>query len=52
MTKEANKAAKAERKLGVILGSYQQRAQALSERMTKAFGEMQRLKLITRVFLP
>ena len=42
MTKEANKAAKAEKKLGVILGGYQQRAQVLSERMTKAFSEMQK----------
>ena len=41
MTKEANKAAKAEKKLGVILGGYQQRAQVLSERMAKAFSEMQ-----------
>ena len=41
MTKEANKAAKAEKKLGVILGGYQQRAQALSDRITKAFSEMQ-----------
>ena len=45
MTKEANKAAKAEKKLGVILGGYQQRAQVLSERMTKAFGEMQQAQV-------
>lgn len=45
MTKEANKAAKAEKKLGVILGGYQQRAQVLSERMTKAFIEMQKAQV-------
>jgi pre-mRNA-splicing factor CDC5/CEF1 len=45
MTKEANKAAKAERKLGVILGGYQQRAQVLSERMAKAFSEMQKAQI-------
>ena len=42
MTKEANKATKAEKKLGVILGGYQQRGQVLSERITKAFNEMQK----------
>jgi len=45
MTKEANKAAKAEKKLGVILGGYQQRAQVLSERMAKAFSEMQKAQV-------
>ena len=41
MTKEANKATTAE-KLGVILGGYQQLGQMLSERITKAFSEMQK----------
>jgi pre-mRNA-splicing factor CDC5/CEF1 len=45
MTKEANKAAKAEKKLGVILGGYQQRAQVLSDRMARAFGEMQKTQV-------
>ena len=50
MTKEANKAAKAEKKLGVILGGYQQRAQALSDRMTKAFTEMQSAQIDYKSF--
>ena len=41
MTKEANKVTKAE-KLGVILGGYQQLGPMLSERITKAFSEMQK----------
>ena len=45
MTKEENKIAKAEKKLGVILGGYQQRAQVLSERMAKAFSEMQKAQV-------
>ena len=45
MTKEANKATKAEKKLGVILGGYQQRAQVLSERMAKAFSEMHKAQV-------
>ena len=51
MTKEANKAAKAEKKLGVILGGYQQRTQVLSERMTKAFSEMQKAQVDYKSFL-
>ncbi|KAF8803596.1 hypothetical protein BYT27DRAFT_7195437 [Phlegmacium glaucopus] len=50
MTKQANKAAKAEKKLGVILGGYQQRAQALSERMAKAFSEMQKAEVDYKSF--
>ena len=50
MTKEANKAGKAEKKLGVILGGYQQRTQALSERMTKAFSEMQTAQIDYKSF--
>jgi pre-mRNA-splicing factor CDC5/CEF1 len=50
MTKEANKAAKAEKKLGVILGGFQQRAQVLSERMTKAFSEMQNAQVDYKSF--
>ena len=42
MTKEANKATKAEKMLGFILGGYQQRASVLLERMAKAFSEMQK----------
>jgi pre-mRNA-splicing factor CDC5/CEF1 len=50
MTKEANKAAKAEKKLGVILGGYQQRAQVLSERTTTAFSEMQKAQIDYKSF--
>jgi pre-mRNA-splicing factor CDC5/CEF1 len=50
MTKEANKAAKAEKKLGVTLGGYQQRAQVLSERITKAFSEMQTAQIDYKSF--
>ena len=52
MTKEANKGAKAEKKLGVILGGYQQLAQALSERMTKSFSEMQMAQIDYKSFSP
>ena len=52
MTKEANKGAKAEKKLGVILGGYQQLAQVLSERMTKSFSEMQMAQIDYKSFSP
>ncbi|KAJ2924419.1 hypothetical protein H1R20_g12689, partial [Candolleomyces eurysporus] len=41
MTKVASKAAKAEKKLGVVLGGYQARGQALAKRLTDAFAETQ-----------
>ena len=41
MTKVASKAAKAEKKLGVMLGGYQARGHALSKRLTDAFAEIQ-----------
>ncbi|KAK7440277.1 Pre-mRNA-splicing factor cef1 [Stygiomarasmius scandens] len=42
MTQDANKVAKAEKKLGVTLGGYQARSQALSKRITDAFTELQK----------
>lgn len=42
MAKEAAKAVKIEKKLGVVLGGYQQRAQALAGRIETAFAELQR----------
>ncbi|KAF9451239.1 hypothetical protein P691DRAFT_757518 [Macrolepiota fuliginosa MF-IS2] len=45
MTKEANKAAKAEKKLGVTLGGYQTRSHALSKRIVDAFEEMEKTQL-------
>ena len=45
MTKEANRTTKVEKKLGVILGGYQQHAQLLSERVVKAFSKMQKAQL-------
>ncbi|KXN87727.1 Pre-mRNA-splicing factor CEF1 [Leucoagaricus sp. SymC.cos] len=45
MTKEANKAAKAEKKLGVTLGGYQARSQALLKRVVDAFEEMEKTRL-------
>jgi pre-mRNA-splicing factor CDC5/CEF1 len=44
MTKEASKAAKAEKKLNVTLGGYQARSSALSKRITDAFEELQKNK--------
>lgn len=41
MSKDAMKAAKAEKKLGVQLGGYQTRFAALSKRVTEAFAELQ-----------
>lgn len=45
MTKEANKAAKAEKKLGVTLGGYQVRSQALSKRIIDAFEELEKTQM-------
>ncbi|XP_006458398.1 CDC5 protein [Agaricus bisporus var. bisporus H97] len=42
MTKEASKATKVEKKLGVTLGGYQARSQALSKRIVDAFEEMEK----------
>ena len=45
MMKDASKAAKAEKKLGVMLGGYQARSSALSKRITDAFEELQKSKI-------
>jgi pre-mRNA-splicing factor CDC5/CEF1 len=45
MAKDASRAAKAEKKLGVTLGGYQARSSALSKRITDAFGELQKTKV-------
>ncbi len=45
MTKEAAKAVKVEKKLGIVLGGYQQRAQALATRIETAFAELQKGKV-------
>ncbi|KAI1790695.1 pre-mRNA splicing factor component-domain-containing protein [Ganoderma leucocontextum] len=44
MSREANKAAKSEKKLNVILGGYQARSGALSKRISDAFAELQKTK--------
>lgn len=41
MARDASKAAKAEKKLGVTLGGYQARAQALAKRVAEAFAGLQ-----------
>ncbi|KAG1900538.1 pre-mRNA splicing factor component-domain-containing protein [Suillus fuscotomentosus] len=45
MSKEASKAAKAEKKLDITLGGYQARSKALSKRVTEAFNELVRTKV-------
>ncbi|KAF8876028.1 Cc.Cdc5 protein [Gymnopilus junonius] len=45
MMKEATKAGKMEKKLGITLGGYQQRAVALANRITTAFEEMLKTKV-------
>ena len=50
MVKEANKAAKSEKKLGVTLGGYQMRAQTLAKRITTAFDELQKSKIEHEAF--
>ncbi|KAJ7063041.1 pre-mRNA splicing factor component-domain-containing protein [Mycena amicta] len=45
MGKEAAKASKTEKKLTVVLGGYLSRSQALSKRLTDAFGEIQQTKV-------
>lgn len=45
MAKDASRAAKAEKKLGVTLGGYQARSSALSKRITDAFTELQKTKI-------
>jgi pre-mRNA-splicing factor CDC5/CEF1 len=42
MSKEASKASKSEKKLGVTLGGYQARSKALSTRISDAFQELQK----------
>ncbi|KAF9532437.1 pre-mRNA splicing factor component-domain-containing protein [Crepidotus variabilis] len=50
MAKEANKAAKAEKKLNVTLGGYLMRGQALTKRITTAFEELQKSKVEYEAF--
>ncbi len=50
MTREASKVAKLEKKLGVTLGGYQMRAQALSKRITQAFDGLQQSKIEQEAF--
>lgn len=45
MSKEANRANKLEKKLGVTLGGYQARSKALTKRITDAFDELQRTQV-------
>ena len=45
MAKEASKAAKAEKKLNIMLGGYQARSKALAKRITEAFNEMKKAKI-------
>ena len=45
MSKEASKAAKAEKKLNVILGGYQARSGVLGKRIQDSFAEMQKEKI-------
>ncbi|KAF9557676.1 hypothetical protein CPC08DRAFT_668436 [Agrocybe pediades] len=45
MTKEAAKAAKLEKKLGIMLGGYQQRAQTIGSSITTTFEEMRKSKI-------
>jgi pre-mRNA-splicing factor CDC5/CEF1 len=44
MAKEANKASKSEKKLGITLGGYQARNKALAKRVTDAFDELVKTK--------
>ncbi|KIK92662.1 hypothetical protein PAXRUDRAFT_26637 [Paxillus rubicundulus Ve08.2h10] len=45
MAKEASKASKSEKKLGIMLGGYQARNKALAKRVTDAFDELVKTKL-------
>ncbi|KAH7927534.1 hypothetical protein BV22DRAFT_1193572 [Leucogyrophana mollusca] len=45
MTKEASKASKSEKKLGITLGGYQARSKALAKRVTDAFDELSKTKI-------
>ncbi|KAF7796513.1 hypothetical protein EIP86_007691 [Pleurotus ostreatoroseus] len=45
MAKEAQRAAKVEKKLGVTLGGYQARAKALGKRIVDAFDDLQRTQV-------
>ncbi|KAF9241884.1 pre-mRNA splicing factor component-domain-containing protein [Melanogaster broomeanus] len=45
MAKEASKASKSEKKLGITLGGYQARNKALAKRVTDAFDELVKTKL-------
>lgn len=50
MTKEASKASKSEKKLGVTLGGYQARSKVLAQRITDAFEELQKTKVDLECF--
>ncbi|KAF7984082.1 hypothetical protein HWV62_17648 [Athelia sp. TMB] len=50
MTKEANKAAKTEKKLTVTLRGYQVRSQALGKRITEAFDQLQKTHIDLQSF--
>jgi pre-mRNA-splicing factor CDC5/CEF1 len=45
MSKEANKASKSEKRLGVTLGGYQARSKVLAKRITDAFEDLQKTKV-------
>ncbi|KAL5533124.1 CEF1 [Sanghuangporus sanghuang] len=51
IAKEANKAAKGEKKLGVQLGGYQARFKALAKRTTDSFDEMQKVQIDLNSFI-
>lgn len=50
MGKEAGKASKMEKKLGVTLGGYQARATAIAQRITSAFTELESTKVDLEAF--
>ena len=45
MAKDAQRAAKAEKKLGVTLGGYQARSRGIIKRITDGFDDLQRMKI-------
>src|ERR1700722_5481548 len=50
MIQAANAAAKAEKKLGIVLGGYQARSTALAKRITEAFTVLQKTNIDLRSF--
>ncbi|KAJ2787532.1 Pre-mRNA-splicing factor cef1 [Coemansia interrupta] len=50
MAQEAGKAAKSEKKLGVVLGGYQARAKMLSEKIAQAYKDFEQTRLDTHAF--